>query len=86
MEAMTTGVDRALEKDTCQKLISLGYGRSNRVRLYGQEVQLVSDPYPHREGGFAIEVVSKSESVSRTLRLPLPVLHVASHKQTKRTA
>jgi hypothetical protein len=83
---MTAGVDRAIERDTCQKLISLGYGRSSKVRLYGQEVQLISDPFPHSDGGFAVEVVVKSESGSRTLKLPLPVLHVASHKQAKRTA
>ncbi|HUK46091.1 MAG TPA: hypothetical protein VLW06_00800 [Terriglobales bacterium] len=83
---MTTGVDRAVEKDTCQKLISLGYARSNRVRLYGQELQLVSDPFPHHDGGFAVEVMSKAETVSRTIKLPLPVLNVASKKLMKRTA
>jgi hypothetical protein len=84
---MTSAVDRSLDNDTCRKLISLGYARSNRVRLYGQEVQLISDPFPHKEGGIAVEVVAKSESVSRTLKLPLPVLRVASNKKLeKRTA
>jgi len=78
--------DRRLDGDTCKKLISLGYGRSNRVRLYGQELQLISDPFPHLDGGIAVEVVSKSEPVSRTVKLPLPVLHVASKRQEKRSA
>jgi hypothetical protein len=88
---MTSEADRSLDKDTCRKLISLGYARSNRVRLYGQEVQLISDPFPHDEGGIAIEVVGRSESVSRTMRLPITVLQVAGKKaadkkQERRTA
>ncbi len=83
---MTAVPDHSLDRDTCQKLISLGYGRSSRVRLYGQEVQLVSDPFPHRDGGIAVEVVGKTESSSRTVKLPLPVLHVASKRQEKRSA
>jgi hypothetical protein len=86
---MTSAADRPLDNssDTCRKLISLGYARSNRVRLYGQEVQLISDPFPHRDGGIAVEVVAKSESISRTLKLPLPVLRVAGNKKLeKRTA
>jgi hypothetical protein len=83
---MTSAADCSPENDTCRKLISLGYARSNRVRLYGQELQLVSDPFPVRDGGIAVEVLAKSESVSRTLRLPLTVLHVASKKVMRRTA
>jgi hypothetical protein len=81
---MTSAVDRSLDNDTCRKLISLGYARSSRVRLYGQEVQLISDPFPHRDGGIAVEVVTKSEPISRTLKLPLPVLRVASNKKLEK--
>jgi hypothetical protein len=82
----TSAVERSLDIDTCRKLMSLGYTRSNRVRLYGQEVQLVSDPFPHHEGGIAIEVITKKEPVSRTMKLPLTVLHVARKRLEKRTA
>lgn len=74
------------DKETCRKLISLGYARSNRVRLYGQEVELVSDPFPHREGGIAVEVVEASSPASRTIKLPLSVLQVASKQPVKRPA
>jgi hypothetical protein len=83
---MTSQVDPSQDKDTCLKLISLGYARSNRVRLYGKEVQLVSDPFPHEEGGIAIEVKQGSESNSRTMKLPLSVLQVAERTIRKRTA
>jgi hypothetical protein len=74
------------ERETCRKLISLGYACSNRVRLYGQELQLVSDPFPHREGGIAVEVMESSTSVSRVIKLPLSVLQVANKKPQQRSA
>ena len=83
---MTGQVDHSQEKDTCLKLISLGYARSSRVRLYGQEVKLVSDPFPHQDGGIAVEVVEGNESRSRTIKLPLSVLQVAGQSAKKRTA
>ena len=54
---MTSQIDHSPDKETCRKLISLGFARSNRVRLYGQEVQLISDPFP-QEGGIAVECVA----------------------------
>ena len=82
---MTTQMNRSQDHDTCRKLISLGYGRSNRVRLYGLEVELVSDPFPHREGGIAVEVLDGT-SPARTIKLPLSVLQVAQSKPEKRSA
>ena len=82
---MTVQTDRSQDHDTCRKLISLGYACSNRVRLYGSEVELVSDPFPHREGGIAVEVV-EGTSPARTLKLPLSVLQVARSKAAKRSA
>ncbi len=75
-EKMTTQVEHP--HATCRKLVSLGYAR---VRLYGQELQLISDPFP-QDGGIAVEVASQNDSVSRTMRLPLPVLQIASPKRT----
>jgi hypothetical protein len=83
---MTTPVEQSKDRDTCRKLISLGYARSNRVRLYGKELELVSDPFPHGEGGIAVEVAEDRESASRTVKLPLSVVQVASKKPEKRSA
>ena len=82
---MTSQLDRTQDHDTCRKLISLGYARSNRIRLYGSEVELVSDPFPHREGGIAVEAV-EGTSRARTIKLPLSVLQVARSKAEKRSA
>ena len=77
---MTTKVDRSLEGETCQKLISLGYARSKKVRLYGQEIRLVSDPFP-AENGIAVDAVGTGETKTRRINLPLSVLQVASSKR-----
>ena len=79
-DLMTAEVDRSDDKETCRKLISLGYARTNSVRLYGQEVRLVSDPFP-QEDGIAVEVVTTDESRSRTMKLPLTILQMASSRK-----
>ena len=58
---MTSEIDRSVDNDTCLKLSRLGYARSNHVRLYGQELQIVSDPFLHDDGGIAVEVVGDSD-------------------------
>jgi hypothetical protein len=85
-EFMTTEIDRFVDNETCRKLSRLGYARSNRVRLYGQELQIVSDPFVHDEGGIAIEVVVDSNPAKRTMRLPLSVVQVARKAPDKRIA
>jgi hypothetical protein len=77
---MTSQGDPSQDNATCLKLMSLGYARSKRVRLYGQELELVSDPFS-KEGTIMIEALRGNESVSRTVRLPLSVVQVASHKK-----
>jgi len=67
------------ELEVCKKLKHLGYARSKHIRLYGEQFQLVSDPFPH-ETGIAIEVVKRDNQDRRTLRLPLPILKMAMPK------
>jgi hypothetical protein len=83
---MTSEIDRSVDNDTCLKLRRLGYARSNHVRLYGQELQIVSDPFVHAGGGIAVEVVGDSGPDKRTLRLPLPVVQVARKRPEKQIA
>jgi hypothetical protein len=83
---MTSEIDRSVDHDTCRKLSRLGYARSNRVRLYGQELQIVSDPFVHEEGGIAVEVVGNSDPDKRTMRLPLSVVQVARKRPEKQIA
>jgi hypothetical protein len=83
---MTSEIDRFVDNDTCLKLSRLGYARSSHVRLYGQKLQIVSDPFVHHDGGIAVEVIGERNPDKRTLRLPIPVIQVARKRREKQIA
>jgi hypothetical protein len=69
--------------DICARVKRLGYTTSGRVRLYGEEFEVVSEPFP-RENGIAVEVKSKRDPKVRVLNLPSTVLQSArGHKSAK---
>jgi hypothetical protein len=59
--------------EVCARVRHLGYAVSGRVRLYGEELEVVSDPFPDADG-IAIRVTSKKNSTVRVVRLPATVL------------
>lgn len=65
--------------NVCEKLKNLGYARFNHIRLYGEQFQLISDPFPY-ETGIAVQVVKRDGKDPRTVKLPLPVLKMAVTK------
>jgi len=65
--------------EICEKLKTLGFARSNHIKLYGEHFQLISDPFPH-ETGIAVEAVRSDGRASRTVKLPLPILNMAVPK------
>lgn len=58
----------------------LGYGVSQRIRLYGEEFEVISDPFPEA-GGIAVSVRTKKDQGLRVVQLPATVLQ--SVKGTK---
>jgi hypothetical protein len=59
--------------EVCARVRNLGYAASGRVRLYGEEFEVVSDPFPEADG-IAVRVTSKKNRTIRILRLPATVL------------
>jgi len=59
--------------EICDQVKHLGYGVSGHVRLYGEEFEVVSDPFPE-DDGIAVRVRSKSSSIVRVLQLPATVV------------
>ena len=59
--------------EICAHIKHLGYGASAHVRLYGEEFEVLSDPFPEA-GGVAVRVKTKKDSNMRVLRLPSTVL------------
>jgi len=59
--------------EVCARVKHLGYAASGRVRLYGEEFEVVSDPFPEADG-IAVHVTTKKDSRVRVLQLPATVL------------
>jgi hypothetical protein len=69
--------------EICDRLRDMGYAQSKRIRIYGQEFEVVSNPFPQGHG-IAVQAVSKEEMHPRTLPLPLPVVQMVITKKGAR--
>jgi len=59
----------------CERLKRLGYSQGNRVRVYGEEFELISDPITIQEQLGFDGVEQKSGDVRR-IRIPLPIVRM----------
>lgn len=57
----------------CERLRKLGYRSASTIRLYGEELHLISDPEPH-EGGFAVHGIALKSSIVKRVHVPLSVV------------
>jgi hypothetical protein len=81
-----TGSQHSIElHEVCVRLQKMGYAQSKRIRIYGQEFEMVSDPFPQGDG-IAIRAFSKRETQTRTLQLPLPVVQMVTRQRHKKIA
>jgi hypothetical protein len=67
------GGKRLSVSDICAHVKHLGYSASMRIRRYGEEFEVVSDPFPEG-GGIAVQVTTKKDSSIRVLRIPATML------------
>ncbi len=79
---MTTPNSPIDVREICAKLEKLGYARTSHIRMYGEEFEIVSNPFPQEEG-IAVHAIARNQIVVRTIRLPLPILQMASSSLTK---
>ncbi len=75
----------SLLTEVCTRVKHLGYAASERVRIYGKEFEIVSDPFPH-DGGIAVHVRTREESQIRLLRLPAMLVRAVEEKRFVRAA
>jgi hypothetical protein len=71
--------------DVCARVKRLGYQVSGRVRLYGEELEVVSDPFPEADG-VAVQVKSRKNPTVRVMRLPAIVLHSLKGRKVAKIA
>jgi hypothetical protein len=64
--------DRSLS-ESCAKIKGLGFTASRHIRMYGEQFEIVSEPF--REGdGVAVRAICGKDPKVRTLRLPTAIL------------
>jgi hypothetical protein len=59
--------------EVCASVKRLGYGINQSIRLYGEEFEVTSDPFPE-SGGIAVNVRTKKSDGIRVVQLPATVL------------
>jgi hypothetical protein len=69
-------------EDACVRIKLLGYVASRRVRIYGDEFELLSDPFPEH-GRIAIRARAKGKSDIRILRLPATIVQSGRGRTVK---
>ena len=65
----------------CARLVAHGYAKQKRIRMYGEEFELISNPFVD-ESGFAVQALSSRTGETRQLRIPSvlrAVTHVVEH-------
>src|SRR5579859_1456404 len=62
-----------LAAEICAQIKKFGYAASQKIRIYGEEFEVLSDPFPS-DGGIAIHVRSRRTAQSRLLQLPATVI------------
>jgi hypothetical protein len=70
---MTSNPETPSMSEVCARVRHLGYAVSGRVRLYGEDFEVVSDPFPEADG-IAVRVTTKKDSRIRVLQIPATVL------------
>lgn len=77
---MATQIDHRAE--FCERLKALGYAKHNRIRMYGEEFDLTSNPIAD-ENGFAVDAVSRKLGSTRRLRIPLSTVRMIAKDLTR---
>jgi hypothetical protein len=73
---MTSSHTSSVE-EICARVKQLGYEPTKRIRLYGEEFEVISDPFP-TAGGIAVHVKSKNGSETRMVQLPATIVQGVS--------
>jgi hypothetical protein len=66
----------------CERLKKLGFAQEKKMKLYGEEFHLLSDPIVSGEDLVFVEVVEKKSQKQRRLRIPLPILNMVTDRRT----
>jgi hypothetical protein len=69
--------------ESCAKIKGLGFTVSKHIRMYGEQFEIVSEPFSEGDG-VAVHATSGNDPRVRTLRLPTAILvNRATDKENK---
>ena len=68
--------------EVCAQIKKCGYAESQVVRIYGEEFEILSDPFPN-DAGVAVHVRSRRTSQVRALQLPATLVRRTNNTPTK---
>ncbi|MBZ5596809.1 MAG: hypothetical protein LAN83_00675 [Acidobacteriia bacterium] len=68
--------DPASREKVCARLKQIGYSRSRSVKLYGEVLELLSDPYLDGDD-FVVDVRSQRTAGNRVVRIPKFIVYSA---------
>jgi hypothetical protein len=72
-------------EEACARIKHLGYVACRRVRIYGEEFELLSDPFPEADR-IAIRAKAIRDSSVRILRLPVTIVQSGRRRQPVKAA
>jgi hypothetical protein len=78
----TRNLESPSVSEMCAHVKHLGYAAPGRIRLYGEEFEVVSDPFPE-DDGIAVHVRTKSNATVRVLQLPATVVQSVKGRRPK---
>lgn len=62
----------------CTRLQQLGFTQGNRMKLYGEEFELHSEPIVMADNLVLVDAIEKKSGQLRRVRIPLPIVNMAN--------
>ena len=69
-------------KSICERLKRLGFTKENRMGLYGQEYELISDPFVLGDNVIFVDAIETKSQQQRRVRIPLPLIKIPSDERS----
>jgi len=70
----------------CERLKKLGFAQENRLRLYGEEFELLSDPFIVGNDLVFVDAIERKSRIPRRIRIPLPIVKMADTERERTAA
>jgi hypothetical protein len=67
-------------RDLCERLKQLGFTRESRMKLYGEEFELLTDPLIVTSSVVFVDAIERKSRQQRRLRIPLTLVKMATRE------